>query len=327
MDHIRRRQCLFAAGALLMGAMLPPLRAQAQQAGRVYRIGVLFSGGSDTMQPHQEAVRETLAKEGFVEHRNLQTTWRASGTGRNDDREIARQLAATKPDAILAFSTAMTQAAQWATNSIPIVFVHVSDPISDGIVKDFARPGGNTTGVSTHHRELLGKRFELLRELQPSAKRVALVAPYATDPSYGASLSLIRDTAGRLNFEVIEVGPRNLWAIEEKRAEGMIVYAVLGQRLTTENLIAIAAKLRIASIFPDVESVVLGGLASYGTDPLDDTRLGAALLARVLNGAKPGDQPVYQNSRFTLAINLKAARALGITMRQTVLMRADRVIE
>ena len=148
MDHIRRRQCLFAAGALLMGAMLPPLRAQAQQAGRVYRIGVLFSGGSDTMQPHQEAVRETLAKEGFVEHRNLQTTWRASGTGRNDDREIARELAATKPDAILAFSTAMTQAAQWVTNSIPIVFVHVSDPISDGIVKDFARPGGNTTGVS-----------------------------------------------------------------------------------------------------------------------------------------------------------------------------------
>ncbi len=327
MDQIRRRRGLCAAGALLTGALLPSFNAQAQRAGRVYRIGVLFSGGSDTMQPHREAVRDTLAREGFVEDRNLQMTWRASGTGRNDDREIARALAATKPDAILAFSTAMTQAVQWATKSVPIVFVHVSDPLSDGIVKDLARPGGNTTGVSTHHRELLGKRFELLRELQPNAKRMALVAPYSTDPSYAASLPLIKDTALRLNFHVIEVGPRNLRAIEEKQVEGMIVYAVLGQRLTTENLIGMAARLRIASIFPDAESVVLGGLASYGTDPLDDTRLGAALLARVLNGAKPGDQAVYQNSRFALTINLNTARALGMTIRHAVLMRADRVIE
>ena len=106
---------------------------------------------------------------------------------------------------------------QWATKSIPIVFAHVSDPIADGVVSDYARPGGNTTGVSLRHRELLAKRFELVRELLPQARRVARVAPYATDPSYAASESIIRETAARLNFDLIEVGPRLHWEIKERR--------------------------------------------------------------------------------------------------------------
>ncbi len=327
MDQARRRACVFAACALLATALVSPFAAHAQQAGRVYRVGVLFDGGSDTMGPHREVIGKSLARLGFVEGRNLQMTWRASAPGRTGDREIARELAATKPDAILAFTTAMTQAAQWATTSTPIVFVHVSDPIADGVVKDLARPGGNTTGVSTRHRELLAKRFELVRELLPQAKRVALVAPYATDPSFAASESIIRDTAARLNFDLIDVGPRLGWAIEEKRAEAMIVYSVLGQRLTTETLVELALKLRIVSVFPDLESVALGGLLSYGTDPLEDTRWGAELLARVLNGARVGELPVYQNSRFVMAINLKTARSLGLKIPQAVLLRADTVIE
>jgi putative ABC transport system substrate-binding protein len=323
---VQRRQYLLATGALLASA-LSSFGAYAQNAGRVYRIGVFFNGGSDTMQPHREAIRASLARDGFVDGRNLRMTWRASGDGREQNRGVARELVADKPDAILAFSSAMTQAVQLATKSIPIVFVHVSDPIADGVVKDYARPGGNTTGVSTHHRELLGKRFELLRQLLPNAKRVAVVVPFATDPSLAASGSIIGDSASHLGFELIWVEISNLWAIEEKRAEGMIVYAVLGERLTAGNLIEIARKLRIPSIFPDAESVALGGLASYGTNPMDDTRLGAELLARVLNGAKPGDQAVYQNSSFTLAINLKTARALGIDIPQAVLLRANEVIQ
>jgi putative ABC transport system substrate-binding protein len=328
MGRSRRRQYLSATGALLAALVASPFDVHAQQVGRIYHVGVLFGGGTHTMPPHRETVREQLARQGFVEGRNLQMTWRGGSDVRDADRGVARDLVAARPDAILTFSTAMTQAVQWATKSIPIVFTHVSDPIADGIVKDYARPGGNTTGVSTHHRELVAKRFELLRELRPEAKRVALLAPYSVvDPSFLASASTIEKAATRLNFEVIVVPHDRLFEIEEKQSEGMIVYSSLGQRLTIETLIAIAKKLRIASIFPDAGSVELGGLASYGTDPLEDTRLGAELLGRVLNGAKPGDQAVLQNSRFILAINVKTATALGITLPQSVLARADRLVK
>ncbi len=328
MRRVRRREYLFTASALVATLLVPPLDVHAQQAGRIYRVGVLFAGGSDTMKPHRDVVREQLAGLGFVEGRNLQMTWRGGNEVRHADREIAGELVAASPDAILTFSAPMTLAVQWATKSVPIVFTHVSDPIADGIVKDYARPGGNTTGVSTHHRELLGKRFELLRELLPKAKRVALLAPYSVaGPSYFASESTVEEASTRLNFDVVVVSHSRLFEIEETRSEAMVVYAVLGQRLTVESLIEMAAGLRIPAIFPDAESVQLGGLASYGTDSLEDTRLGAELLARVLNGAKPGDQAVQQNSRFVLAINIKTAKALGITMPQSILLRADRVIE
>lgn len=321
---MRRRDAVTAL--LALGAS--PLAAFAQEPGRVYRVGVLFSGGSATMQPHRDAVREQLAAEGLVEGRNLRMTWRGGSDVRNADRQIARELVAAQPDAILAFSAPMVQAVQWATKSIPIVFTHVSDPVADGIVQDYARPGGNTTGVSTHHRELLAKCFELLRELMPAARRVALLAPYSVaEPSFLASKASIGEVSARLGFELIIVEHSRLWETEEKGAEAMIVYNVLGQRLTTENLIAMAARMRIPSIFPDAESVVLGGLASYGTDPLEDTRLAAGLLGRVLAGAKPGDQPVYRNSRFILALNLKTAKALDLAIPRSLLARVDRVIE
>lgn len=327
MDRVRRRQYLFVIGALLATALAPPLVAHAQQAGRTYRVAVLFSGGSDTMGPHRDALREQLARRGFVEGRNLQTIWRAGSENRRQDREAARELAAARPDAILAFSSEMALAAQWATKSIPIVFAHVSDPIADGVVNDYARPGGNTTGASTRHRDLLGKRIELLRELLPHARRVAFFTPYATNPSLAASQTIVRDAAKRLNFEMVEVGTRDMFRIKDTRAEAIVVYSVLGQRLTMENVVDLAAKLRIASLFPDAEAVTLGGLASYGTDPLEDTQLGAEQLVRVLNGATPGDLPVDQNGRFILAINRKTAKALGITIPPSILARADRLIE
>jgi len=279
------------------------------------------------MQPHREALREALAGLGFVEGRNLRTTWRSGAGIRHDDRNTARELVAAKVDAILVFSSGATLAVQSATKTIPIVFVQVSDPIADGLVGDYARPGGNTTGVSTHHRELMGKRFELVRTLAPSALRVALIAPWASDPSYIAAKPTIAETAKRLGLEVIEVTQTKLFAVEEARAEALVVYSVFGQRFTADNLVALALRLRIPSVFPDAESVARGGLASYGTDPLDDTRLGAEILARILNGAKPGDLPVVQNSRFVLALNRKTAHALGLALPQALLLRAERVFE
>ncbi len=301
--------------------MLLAPQAIAQQAGRVYRVAVFFSGGSATWGPHRDALHERLAQHGFVEGRNLQTTWRGGSSERHADRQVASELVATQPDAIVAFTSEMTLAAQWATKSIPIVFSHVSDPIADGVVKDYARPGGNTTGVSSLHRVLLGKRFELLRELLPKSKRVAYVRWASIDSSPA------RAAAARLGFELIDVPRIEAARVEAERAEAMVLYSDLGSRLTTENFVRLASKLRIPLIVPNADAVALGALLSYGTDPIEDTRLGAEQLVRVLKGAKPGALPVDQSSRFTIAVNLKTARALGITIPQTVLLRADKVIE
>jgi len=323
MSRICRRRFVLAAGALLIMR-----RAVAQQAGRVYRVGVLFDGGSSTWGPYHEALRERLAAQGFVEGRNLQTIWRG-GTGyRHEDREAARALVAARPDAILSFSSSMTQAVQWATNTVPIVFANVGDPIADGIVKSYARPGGNVTGVSSRERQLLAKRFELLRELLPKAKRIAYVRPPFSDPATTASEALARDIAARLGFElIVSDGVGQLGDLEAKRPEAMLVYFVLGTRLTTENLIATAARLRIPTVFADAESVTLGGLAAYGTDPIANTRLAADLLTRVLKGATPAEIPVDQAARFELVVNMKTAKAIGLTIPQSILLRADRVIE
>jgi len=323
MSRIRRRRLILAAGALLI---VRP--AGAQPAGRTYRVGVLFDGGSSTWGPFREALRERLASQGFVEGRNLRTSWRGGIGSRHEDREAARALVAERPDAILAFSSQMTQAVQWATKTVPIVFANVGDPIADGIVKSYARPGGNVTGVSSRNRQLLAKRFELLRELLPDAKRIAYVRPPFSDPATTASEALARDIAARLGFElIVSDGVSQLGYLEAQRPEAMVVYFVLGTRLTTENLIAIAARLRIPSVFADAESVTLGGLAAYGIDPIANTRLAADLLARVLKGANPTDIPVDQAARFELVVNMKTAKAIGLTIPRSILLRADRVIE
>jgi putative ABC transport system substrate-binding protein len=310
-----------------MASVTAPVTVRAQESGRIYRVGVLFSEGSYSMTPDRDVVREQLAAHGFVDGRNLQMTWRGGSSWTDIDRKTALELVAGQPDAILAFSTAMTQAVQFATQSIPIVFVQVSDPIADGVVKDYAHPGGNTTGVSTQHREIVGKRFELLRELLPKARRVALVTPYATDPSFAAARPTIAEAARRVDFELIEVAHFNIRLVAEKQAEAMFVFTVLGETFTMDNLIDMAAKLRIPSVFPEARWVRRGGLFSYGTDPLANTRLAADQLARVLRGAKPGDLPVEQNPRFVLAINLATAKALGLSIPQSLLVRADELLQ
>lgn len=279
------------------------------------------------MQPHRDVLREQLATHGLVEGRNLQTTWRTGSSWRDIDRKTAGELAAADPDAILAFSSQMTQAVQFATKSIPIVFAGVSDPIAEGVVREFARPGGNTTGVSTHHRELLGKRLELLRELLPNARRVVVLTPYATDPSLLAARPVMLDAARLLNLQLIEIDHGRLDRVQASHAEAMLVFSVLGEDFTMDGLIGLAAKFHMASIFPDARWVARGGLLSYGTDPLWDTRLAANQLARVLGGAKPGDLPVEQNSHFVLAVNLATARALGLSVPPSLLQRADEVIQ
>lgn len=323
MRRMRRRQILLASAAW---AAVPC--ALAQRPGRVYRVGVLFNGGSSVWGPYRTALLERLAQHGFVEGTNLEMLWRGGIGVQHEDRDTARQLVDARPDALVTYGTSITQAAQWATKTIPIVFSEIGDPVADGIVKEYAHPGANVTGVADRRSELLAKRFELLRELAPKAKRVVYVTPgYSFTAESAASASLVRQAAARLGFELIEVLRGQLQEIEEKRAEALLVFSGSGQRFSAQELIDGAVKLRIPCIFETADYVASGGLASYGADPIEDTRLATDQLVRVLKGARPGDVPVDQSARFVLAINLRIARAIGLTVPQSIMLRADQVIE
>ena len=323
---MRRRAFLFA---------MVTLPAFGQQSGRNYRVGLAFIQGKETTRRLTEAVRTQLATHGFVEGRNLTL---AFGTdvccGQHFAREMASSMLKEKPDVVVAFTTAVAQAFQHETTSTPIVFALSGDPKALGLVKDYSRPGGNLTGVSTRQLELVVKRFELLRQLLPKAKRVALLA-FFYDPAFQAAEPLIRQSAARFGFELRDVdqmagyeGP--LRAAADAGASAIISYFPMvgsGQQLTAEAVIAFARERRMVTMMSDAEDAALGGTLSYGTDPFLMARLASDQVARVLKGVRPADLPVDQISRFDLVVNLKAARAIGVTVPPSILVRADRVIE
>lgn len=285
------------------------------------------------MERYRDALRERLASHGFVEGKNLRID--ARGTAHfGDDRDYVRAMVAAKADAIFAVSSHATAAAMVASKSVPIVFVWVPDPIVSGLVRSYARPGRNATGVSSRFGELLHKRLELARELLPKAKRVAIVGQSYTD-EYAAIAPELRKTAGRLQLELLEfvTADRTGWDSSLDRAikfgaEAIVPFAWFADLPVTGSVIVdMANRNRIPVVFADAESVERGGLISWGTNLVDDVRRGADMLARVLNGDKPSDLPVDQAARFELVVNLRTAKAIGLAVPQSVLLRADRVIE
>ncbi len=313
-------------------AMLASPRAGAWKPGRDYRVGALLASGPG-MDRYRDALRERLAGHGFVEGKNLRIDARGSASF-GDDREYVRAMVAAKADAIFTVSSHATAAAMAASQSVPIVFVWVPDPIVSGIVSSYARPGRNTTGVSSRFGELLHKRLELVRELLPKARRVAVFGQTYTD-EFAAIAPELRKTAARLQIELLELvtADRTGWDSSLDRAiklgaEALVPFAWFADSPVTGGVIVeIANRNRIAAVFADAESVERGGLISWGTNLVDDVRRGADMLARVLNGAKPADLPVDQAERFELVVNLKTAKAIGLAVPQSVLLRADRVIE
>jgi putative ABC transport system substrate-binding protein len=281
-------------------------------------------------------IRDRLGSHGFVEGRNLELQVSADVCcGEHFARERARAVLGAQPDAVLAFGTTLARAFKAETQSVPVVFTQVGDPVASDIVHDLARPGGNVTGVSTRHAELTVKRLELMRELLPRSKRVALFG-YFWDPSFRATEPALRSMAAKLGFELVDIDQMaGSWELPLGRAADAGATAVLsyqplvgsGQRLTAEALVAFAAKRRMALVMSDLEDVSLGGLISYGVDAAHAARAGADHVARVLKGEPPGQIAVDQVSRFELVVNQKTARAIGITVPPTVLLRADRVIE
>lgn len=284
------------------------------------------------MQRYRTALREQLATSGFVEGLNLKIDARGAAEIFHQDRDIVREFVAAKSDAIFTCLTAGTQAAQAATKSVPIVFAWVADPVASGIVKSYAKPGGNITGVTDRFGELLVKRLELVRELLPRAKRVAVVGSIVR-PLYEALSPPLRKAAGQLGFDLLEISFKAEWvaAIDSAAkagAEAVLPFASFAdQSVSGERVVQYTNEHRVPTIFADAETVERGGLISYGTNLVDDVRRGADLLARVLKGAKPADLPVDQAARFELVVNLKTAREMGLTIPPAILLRADRVIE
>jgi putative ABC transport system substrate-binding protein len=328
-----RRNFLAAAGALLA----TPPAALAQEPGRSYWVGLLLGGPDPMMQSIMRVIRERLAEHGFAEGRNLSLVPRRGVFGSAElNREEARRLLESKLDALFTYTSFNTLTAQELAGSVPIVFAVVGDAVVFGIVKDYRRPGGNTTGVSWRQHEVTLKRLELLREILPSAKRIVLVAA-RKDVSFAASEKAFRGAAAGLGLELIDVeyaGSKDLAAdtIRAARtgADAIFVYQPFTRVIMATPLIEIirqALELRIPVSYTESEMAEQGGLFSYGPDFNDDLRRAADQLARVLKGARAGELAVDLSARFDLVVNLRTARALGIVIPPALLLRANRVIE
>jgi putative ABC transport system substrate-binding protein len=246
----------------------------------------------------------------------------------------AGDLVAAAPDALFACTAPLARALVRATQSIPIVFTWVADPVRAGLAQSYARPGANATGVANRYYELAKKRVEVLRELLPSARRVSVVAG-VFDETMESTLHHARSAASRVGLELSEARTCAVWtaALGESLAANadaimaITPFAALGMRWTSEELARFANARRLPVVFSDLESMELGGLISYGNSFVGDVRQAAELLARVLEGARPADMPVQLAARFELAVNLNTARAIGIEVPQSILLRADKVIE
>ena len=324
-----RRQAVLALGA---GALALPLAAGAQQqAGRLFRVGVLMNLYPPEADPPQ-ALRQRLRDLGYDEGQNFVIDWRYQlGTS---DRlpTLAAELVRLKPDVIVADVTVAIRAAMQATSTIPIVMASSADAVGSGLVTNLRRPGGNVTGVTIMLAELTAKRLQLLKEVAPKVSRLAILWDPAI-PWHRAMLKEIEAAAPALRLQPVVIAVRNrddLGDVFSEMTKGRVGAVFVSHTMTPRargQIVDFAAKNRLPTMFMDQGNVAAGGLMSYGSNFSEQYRHTAEYVAKILKGAKPGDLPVEQPTKFELVINLKAAKALGITISQSVLLRADRVID
>jgi putative tryptophan/tyrosine transport system substrate-binding protein len=332
---LRRRQFI----TLLSGAVAWPLAARAQQATKVPRIGTLSPGRSELPDPTLNmlnAFLQGLHELGYTEGQNVAIERQYAAGSSDQLRELAAELVRRKPDIIVAFSTTAARPAKQATDTIPIVAVGMADPVADELVASLARPGGNVTGTTFLGPELVAKRLQLLREVVPGLSRVAaLWHPHAySERTMAGVLNEIEVAARTLGLQlqlVPAVGPDDLVsafdAMAREHADALIVMP--SPMLFSEygRIASIAANSRLPAMGAAREFVDLGGLMSYGVNLPDLARQTATYVDKILKGAKPADLPVEQPIKFELVINLKSARALGLTITRDFLLIADEVIE
>jgi putative tryptophan/tyrosine transport system substrate-binding protein len=321
--------------ALLGGATTWPLAARAQQAERIRSVGVLMSLVEDDPegQARVAAFRQGLQQLGWTDGRNLRidTRWAAGDADRI--RRYAAELVALTPDVILAIGAAVTGPLRQTTRAVPIVFVNVSDPVGAGFVASLARPGGNATGFTIFEYGMAGKWLELLKEIAPGVKRVAVIR----DPDISAGtgqLGAIQSVAPSLGVELSPVGVRDAAEIEHaldsfaRGSNGGLLVTGSTLALVHRDLITtLAARYKLPAIYFQRPFVAAGGLISYAPDAAEPFRRAAGYVDRILKGEKPADLPVQAPTKYDLVINLKTAKALGLEVPPTLLARADEVIE
>jgi putative ABC transport system substrate-binding protein len=329
---MRRRE--FIAG--LASAAAWPVVARAQQTERMRRVGVLFSfleSDAEGQASIGESLRR-LGELGWVEGRNVHFDVRWGGIDVARQREYARELATLAPDVILVSGTAATQAVRDATRTIPVVFVNLSDPVATGVVSNLARPEANLTGFSAFEYSLGGRWLSLLKEMVPQLSRVAALFNPNTAPFAPFYLRAIRDAADAAVVKFAPAGVSSATGIEVAMAAlagsdvgGMVVVPDVFNNANSAKIIEIAARYRVPTIYYDRLFVADGGLISYGSNERLQYSYGANYVDRILRGARPGDLPVQVPTKFELVMNLKTAKALGLTVPETLLATADEVIQ
>jgi len=320
---------------LALGAVSGPLASFAQQQGRIWRVGFLTtrrrpdSIDADFMGGFPRGMREL----GYVEGKNLVIEWRFADGNNERLPELAAELVRLKMDVMLSGSAQAISALRKASTTIPIVMASSGDPIGSGFVKSLARPGGNITGLSNLQSDMSTKQLELLLGMLPKLSRVAvLVNP--VNPTLVAYLKNVQSAAQRAGITVLPVEARTEQEIEnafrtmtQGKAEAVMVAADTLFVQKYRRIAELAEKNRLPSVSHIREYVEAGGLISYGTDLAEQFRRAATYVDKIFKGAKPADLPVEQSMKFELLINAKAAKALGIKIPHSILLRADRVIE
>lgn len=326
---MRRREFLVVLGSAAVGW---PLAVRAQQVGGVRRVAVLMGlAESPSWIASTASLFHRLGELGWREGRNLVTQVQWNQSGQMQAR--AMELMASSPDIVVVFTNFALKVLKPIAGNVPIVFVGVGDPVGSGFVASLARPGGDITGFASHELSMGGKWLEVLKETAPHITR-ALVIMHTETPAHQGMWQSIEKTAPKLKLEVTAGGVHNAAEIERviasfaQKPNGGLV--VLPHALTGANapvIIALAQRYRMPQVVASAEITVNGALVSYGIDWDDQFRRAAEYVDRILRGARPSDLPVQKPTRFKLVVNLKTAKAIGLTIPQSFLLRADEVIE
>ena len=312
-----------------------PISARAEQSARPRRIGLLapFPDDSDLVQQYLSAFKQRLHELGWIEGSNIRIDYRFTGQNADRIRTGCEELIALTPDLIVVWANPAAATLLKATQTIPIVFVVVSDPVGGGFVTSLAHPGGNITGFQNFETAIGGKWLEVLKELAPGVRRVAFVH----SPDISAHVEFLRAAEAAstsLSMMVIPAGVRTVSEIKPKftafstEPDGGLIVAPSPFNTTNQDLIiGLASELHLPAIYPFRYYATNGGLASYGIDTVEEHRGAASYVDRILRGEKPGNLPVQAPTKYELVINLNAAKALGLTISREMQLRADELIE
>jgi len=330
---LRRREFITLLGGV---AVALPFAARAKDATHMRKFGILMHLLSDDQegQTRIKLIAQALQRLGWIEGDNLRTEVRWAGDNIDRYHEYAKELVGLAPDAILASTSQSVVALQQATHDLPIVFANVIDPVGAGFVTSLARPGGNTTGFVAFEYSISSKWLELLKELSPGLKRVAVVRDPLIAAGIGQFAAIQTLASSSSGLELTAINPRDpaeirkaLAMLANEQNGGLIVTASSTTTIHRDVLLSLAMQHRLPALYPFRYFTSNGGLASYGPDPLDIYVGAATYVDRVLRGEKPADLPVQAPTKYELFINLKTAKALGLTISPTLLARADEVIE